>query len=431
MGCGVVLAENGVLRSEATVFVDQLSEGNYGMVFARFDEAMGRALPKETLRMTWEALERQVGVYERQTGVRSERAGKYEAVFVTCRFERMTLDVKVVFDPEGRVAGLFFLPAGMSTPSRSAPYVVSDAFKEREVKIGKAPWVLPGTLSVPEGSGPFPAVVLVHGTGPSDRDATVGACTPFRDLAQGLASRGIMVLRYEKRTRHYAKQMESLSDRLTTEEETVADALAAVAFVKTVPNVDARAVYVAGHSFGGTLAPEIGRQDPEIAGLIVLAGITRRLEDVIVEQYAYIFGLDGEVSDAERAYLAELEAQRTRVRGEELTKSPPSSELPLGLPAAYWLHLRGYRPELTAARLNMPMLILQGGRDYQATRQDFEGWREALGRLERVRFKWFPELNHLFVAGEGESGPADYLTSGHVSLRVIEEIRGWIAGRSP
>src|SRR5437868_1155092 len=74
-----------------------------------------------------------------------------------------------------------------------------DTFDEREVTVGKGEWELPGTLGLPKGSGPFPAVVLVQGSGPQDRDETMGVNKPFQDIAWGLASNGIAVLRYDKR----------------------------------------------------------------------------------------------------------------------------------------------------------------------------------------------------------------------------------------
>jgi hypothetical protein len=120
-------------------------------------------------------------------------------VYVTCEFQRGKLDTKVVFDGN-KITGLFFVLSGTYKPP---PYADSSKFEEREISIGKGIWSLPGTLSLPKGVGFFPAVVLVHGSGPHDRDETIGPNKPFRDLANGLASRGIAVLRYEKRTKQY------------------------------------------------------------------------------------------------------------------------------------------------------------------------------------------------------------------------------------
>jgi len=122
--------------------------------------------------------------------------------------QNASLSLSLSFDSAGRIAGMYFKPSTEPTPSAGAyqppPYVDLTAFTERGVTVGSGQWALPGTLSVPNSRGPFPAVVLVPGSGPNDRDETLGANKPFRDLAWGLASRGIVVLRYEKRTREHA-----------------------------------------------------------------------------------------------------------------------------------------------------------------------------------------------------------------------------------
>jgi len=115
-----------------------------------------------------------------------------------------------------------------------------------------------------------------------------------------------------------------------------------------------------------------------------------------------------------------------------LSSATPAESLPLGLPAAYWIDLRGYEPAEAAKALKQPMLVLQGGRDYQVTSTDFEGWRAALGSRPDVVLKLYPNLNHLFAEGDGMGTPAEYGREGHVAEPVITDIAGWIvkpAGR--
>src|SRR5207247_5389612 len=163
-------------------------------------------------------------------------------------------------------------------------YAQFDRFHEHEVQIGHGTWVLPGTVSLPQGDGPFAAVLLVHGSGPQDRDETLPPNKPFRDLAWGLASQGIAVLRYEKRTKVYAASMRSEIDTLIVKEEVLDDALEAVALLRARPEIDAQPIFVLGHSLGGYLAPAIASADPQIRGLIILAGLERPFEDVILDQ---------------------------------------------------------------------------------------------------------------------------------------------------
>ncbi len=154
-------------------------------------------------------------------------------------------------------------------------------------------------MTKPAGVGPFPAVVLVHGSGPNDRDETFGPNKTFKDLALGLGSRGVAVLRYDKRTKVYGAKVSKLNP-FTLKAETIDDALEAVALLRKEPGIDATAIFVLGHSLGGTAAPRIGAADSGIAGLIMLAGAVRPLEQSIVDQMQYLADADGVISDAER-----------------------------------------------------------------------------------------------------------------------------------
>ena len=157
-----------------------------------------------------------------------------------------------------------------------------------------------------------------------------------------------------------------------------------------------------------------------------MAGTARPLEDVALEQFTYIFSLDGVIADAEKASLEKLKTQVARVKDPQLSSATPIAELPLGIPAAYWLDLRGYQPAEITKELSKPILILQGGRDYQVTDADFQIWKKTLSSQTNVEFKFYEKLNHLFTEGQGKSTPAEYLTAGHVAETVIEDIANWI-----
>jgi fermentation-respiration switch protein FrsA (DUF1100 family) len=103
-----------------------------------------------------------------------------------------------------------------------------------------------------------------------------------------------------------------------------------------------------------------------------------------------------------------------------------SATLLLQAPPGYWLDLREHDPVAAAKTLKQPLLILQGGRDYQVTEADFEGWKNRLGSRPTVTLKLYPNLNHLFIAGEGKSTPAEYERPGHVAETVVSDIAEWI-----
>jgi uncharacterized protein len=417
------------LISAAQDFIAELQQGDYEAGFARFDDTMKAALPEDKLAELWGQLLDQVGEYQEQVGVRSESQEGYQIIILTTRFAKALLDVRVVFDSQGRIAGLFFAPAqqGEAQPYTPPDYVDEEAFTEVEVEIGSGEWALPGTLTLPKGDGPFPAMVLVHGSGPNDRDETIGPNKPFRDLAWGLAMRGIAVLRYDKRTlTHAARYNGETLANLTLQGETIDDALLAAQFLHETEKIDPERIYILGHSLGALAAPRIGEQDPDLAGLVLLAGPSRPLEDVVLDQYNYLYEIQGFPAGGKEEVDA-LATRVARVKDADLSETTSPEDLPLGLTPAYWLYLRGYDPIATAQALAMPMLILQGERDYQVlAEKDFAGWQEALQGRSGVTFKLYPDLNHLFMTGEGKSTPDEYNQLGHVSQEVIEDIARWV-----
>ncbi len=415
------------LIQDAQKFVHQLVEGDFYGASRRFDQDLLQALPEAKVKETWQQVISQVGTFQVIPNIQAVESQDYVVVTATCQFEKMALDMRLTYNQGGQIAGLNFQPA--VTPYYPPAYVNPAAFHEVEVTVGSGEWVLPGTLSLPNSSDrKVPGVVLVHGSGPQDRDETIGPNRPFRDLAWGLASQGIAVLRYEKRTKiHSSKYTPELIARITSKEEVIDDALSAVQLLRQRAEIDPGQVYLLGHSLGATLAPRIGQQDPKLAGLIIMAAIARPLEDVILDQYTHIYNLSGSLSDSQKAELEQLKLKVARAKDPNLSDHVPATDLPLGIYPAYWLDLRGYRPPEVAKTLPMRIFVLQGGRDYQTSAaEDFPFWQDALAGKGSATLKLYPKLYHLFIAGEGPSTPQEYFVEGHVSEEVIQDVARWI-----
>jgi dienelactone hydrolase len=416
-------AEPAEIEAKARALLDALAKKDFDASTKDFDDTMKNVSPADKMEALWKDLERKLGNFKKQGPPRREKKGKYDIVVIPVEFARFTLDARVTFTVGGQVTGFFLRPAEAAVEYQPPAYVNREAFRETEVKVGSGAWELPGTLSLPVGAGPFPAVVLVHGSGPNDRDETVLGAKPFRDLAGGLASRGIAVLRYDKRTRVHGEKIKD--DRtFTVKEEVVDDALEAVKLLRRQPAVDGKRVFVLGHSLGAMLAPRIGAADPELAGLLILAGATLPLEDKILAQTRYLASVEGPLSDQDRADLRQLEEQVAKVK--DLKPGADTGEKVLGAFPAYWLVLRDCKPHEEAARLKLPQLVLQGERDYQVTMDDFALWQKALAGHPNVTLKTYPKLNHLFIAGEGKSKPEEYNKAGHVAPEVIGDIADWV-----
>jgi hypothetical protein len=410
--------------AHAQTVLSALGAREFAKVESQFTDRMKAALPAG-LEPGWTQVTRQAGAFKSCGVTRVQSMANLQVTVTPCEFERAKIDAQVVFDRDGKIAGLLFRPpAPAAAPYSPPPYATAASYTETDVTVGSGDWTLPGTLAMPAGDGPFPALVLVHGSGPNDRDETILGNKPFKDLALGLASRGIAVLRYDKRTKVYPARLGGVAN-FTVTQEVLEDALAAVKTLRAQPRIDAARVFVLGHSLGGMLIPRIAAGDPSLAGLIVMAGAARPLEQAILEQTQYIATADGRITPEEQTQIDDAKKLVETVHA--LTpEDAKSSRLISGAPASYWLDLRGYDAPTAAKTVAQPMLVLQGERDYQVTMDEFARWKSALAGRSNVTFHSYPALNHLFIGGTGKSLPAEYETPGHVDEAVLRDIVDWI-----
>lgn len=405
-------------RDIAIEIVTLLMNENYTGVYSYFNTSVTTKVTVEQFELLWE---KQViassGNLTRIVRERSTNESGNHVEYVTVNFSKsVELDIKIVFDKQDKVIGLTVVPTPVVY--RPPSYVNPSVFTEENVTVGTGEWMLPGNLTIPKGSGPFPAVVLVQGSGPNDQDETIGPNKPFKDIAWGLASQGIVVLRYVKRTKQYPQQSIAIQN-FTVEDEVINDVIAAINLLNASPFVNHSRIFVLGHSLGGYLAPRIAAQDHRIAGLIILAGPTRPIEDLILEQTQYLAKLSGTNQSAAIA-IAENGVKKIK------TLNFTGNESVFGARKPYWQDLATYDPVATAQTLHIPMFILQGLRDYQVTLEDFTRWNQTFSGNSMVTLKTYPSLNHLFISGTGIPSNLEYQTLGHVAEQVISDIAIWI-----
>jgi len=413
--------------------VNDLAARRFSKVESRFDDRMQSAMPQEKLSAVWDSVLDKTGAFQHIVGSHVVEQQGYQVVFVTCEFKFASLDIRMAVNSRGQIAGLYFVPAGSAPAAQSwsAPdYAKPNSFHELDVTVDSGAWKLPGTLTLPNGKGSFPALVLVHGSGPEDQDESIGPNKPFKDLAWGLASQGFAVLRYVKRTKQYGAQSVKPGAAFTVNDETVDDARAAVALLAARADIDHNQIYVLGHSEGGTLAPRIASGDKQVAGIIIAAGAVRPLQDLVLAQLKYIASLPGADKEQLKKQIDEAEQAKREIEDPGLKPDSTVNLLGSHIPGSYFLDLRNYHPAETAAQLGIPILVLQGGRDYQVTSQDYDLWKAALAKDPRATLKFYPDLTHLFMKtkSSGPASPADYSIAGHVSETVVEEIAQWIKG---
>ncbi|MBP2704272.1 alpha/beta hydrolase [Microbispora sp. RL4-1S] len=411
----------------AVAVVELTRHGRFAEVEERFAAPLRAVVSAQTLRVDWESLIARAGAVSALGAPVSEpvRAGLVRvSVPVTC--ERGGVTVVMSVDDAGLLQGLRLAPA-LTARWTPPPYVRRRRFDECEVTVGSGSLAVPGTLSVPRGRGPWPGVVLLGGGGPFDRDGTSGPNKPLKDLAWGLAGRGVAVLRFDKVTCAHAGQAAARPD-FTMRDEYVPHAVAAVHLLRNHPAIDGSRVHIAGHSMGGKVAPRVAAAEPSVAGLVLLAADTEPMHRAAVRVVRHLATVDP--GPAAQAAVETITRQAARVDSPHLSAATPAAELPFGYSGAYWLDLRDYDPVATAATLDKPMLILQGGRDYQVTvADDLAGWQAGLAHRPDVTIRVYEADDHLFFPGSGPSTPADYEVPGHVDAAVVADIADWLAPR--
>jgi dienelactone hydrolase len=413
------------LEQTAIDWVNLLVTGKFDQAVEQFDNTMSAQITAGKLKEIWNSLVSQIGAFRDIKHLETSMAGGYTLIVATCYFSTLPFNIQLAFNANREIAGLYFRPATEEVSYSPPDYVDTNSFIEAEVTIGTGQWQLPGTLTMPKGDGPFPAAILVHGSGPNDRDETVGGTKPFKDLAWGLASPSVAVLRYEKRTKQYPQEMATIMTAFTVQDEVIDDTLAAVTLLSAANGIDSRRIFVLGHSLGGMFAPRIASQDSRIAGIIILAGLTRKLEDALLDQVNYLALLDGTIDEKDAEQIKATEQLAKKVKDLNFKEG----EVIIGAGKAYWQDLAQYDDVTTAQSLTIPIIILQGERDYQVTMEDFNRWEKGLKGKNNVIFKSYPGLNHLFIFGTNKSTPDEYMQPGHVAKTVIEDIAAWITSQ--
>lgn len=418
--------------ARAQGILNQLVARHFDEVSSQFDAAMAAAVPTGKLAQGWDQLLAQAGPFQKVTSSQMSEVSGSHVVTLTCAFQKASLNMIVAFSAEGRIGGLRFAPAeNSSAPTASSwsapPYADQTKFHEEPLTVSDGQWQLPGTLTLPNGKGPFTAVVLISGSGPNDADETIGPNKVFKDIAWGLATQGFAVLRYPKRTHVYGAKSAADPLSLTVKDEYLDDVHAAISLLASRPEINPKRIFLAGHSEGGYLAPRIAEANHELAGIMILEGCVRPIEQLALEQLQYQAGLGGPNAAQIEQMIPEMQKQVQAIEDPNLKPGTMLGFLTAQIPSSYFLDLRGYDPASLAATLKIPIYITQGGRDYQVTTTEFALWQKALAGHSNATLKLYPSLNHLLISGNGPSKPDEYFVEGqHVSPEIITDLAAWI-----
>ncbi len=298
-------------------------------------------------------------------------------------------------------------------------------YTRKDVLLEPNPFIkLPGYLYLPiTNVKKQAAIVLVHGSGPSDRHESIGPNKVFMDIAMGLVEKGFAVLCYDKRTYVYTANNPFPLDSMDYYQETIEDAVAAINYLKKQPELDSTKINLAGHSLGALCSSTIAKK-VRVNKVVMLAAPARRLVELLPEQISYIAKIDGKVSEAEQTQITQLNWFKDKVMNDKY--SLKSKEVLPGTKPKYWLTDKNFKAIETAKSLATPMLLLQGSRDYNVTLTDYNLWLEGMKDKSNFKGKLFDGLDHFYFMGNGLATPDAATRPNHVSANVIAEMASFL-----
>jgi len=388
-------------EGRARDLIAALAVGSADLAETNFNQRMRSALPPQLLLAQWQGLQTRHGAFASWRIVnRDHPVGRNRFTFELVFSQRVIYCMVVVEPSTHEVIGLFFAKTQHEANPGNEP---DPAVHEETLSVG--PLALPASWALPVAARPpLPAVLLVSGSGANDRDESIAVAKPFRDLAYGLAKRGIATLRYDNRSFAHP-ELSPDPGRATVEDEVLTDAVAALQLLRKRPEVDPERVFVVGHSLGALLTPEIAQRGGGVAGLVLLAAPGRPLEQIVLEQLkAMQPGAD--FSGLERQVQA-------------LPNLPAATPL-LGMSAGYWRDLDRRDEMAIAVALGRPVLLLRGSVDRNVAAVDHERWLSALSGRVSVKSDTLPGLNHFLLSATETAGQR------HVAPEAIAAIAGFI-----
>lgn len=392
----------------------EFQNGHSDLFYKHASTELKKSLSREQLNSVFSSFEAQCGSYLKSENWFVASFNNQWLITSCLVFQNIEIKLEMTIGKDSIIYGLYFKPL-----AKKKNKLISDDVSYREekaiIKTGK--FSMDALMCYPSHRELFPCVILIPGSGPADMNETIYSNTPFLDIAHFLAKQGIASLRFNKRTFQCGSEMDP--NKITLNEEYVEDVLSAIELLKKNSNIDGKRIYLVGHSLGGMILPRILSKTSDVKGAVFMAANSSRLEDIILKQ---VLCLNSFPNDK----VVELRSQVENVKKIIDGDFDPKVGTPLNLPFSYWKDLGLYKPIKMLNKVSIPMLFVNGGRDYQVPVEELLEWKRNLKNKENVSFKIYPTLSHIFMEGSEKPGPNDYIKKSVVSKDFLNDLSDWI-----
>lgn len=337
--------------------------------------------------------------------------------------------------------------APAAAPVMSRPQIPHLPFPYRSEEVAfdnpAGPAHLTGTLTLPAGKGPFPAVLLITGSGLQDRDETIFGHKPFLVWADTLTRRGIAVLRVDDRQKGGSTGPVSTA----TTQDFAHDTEAGLSYLRHRKDIDPNRIGLMGHSEGGIIAPMIAAQDRKVAFIVLLAGPATKGRQIILAQRDHAARQQGN-SDAataasDAAYnglMDTLSPDQSQAEADKAVKAfwagqhPDSPALPpqLKVLTSPWMRFYDrYDPAPALTRTTCPVLAVIGAKDRQVPPdQTLPALKAALARNSHATIRELPGLNHLFQRADTGDVPEYVRIEEDIDPQALAVVSDWIVAQA-
>ncbi|MFI3257089.1 MAG: alpha/beta fold hydrolase [Spirochaetales bacterium] len=392
---------------------------------ACFTSELASQLDETILKNGWDVTVKDLGRHIAHHSVQGVVDGEYIIVTVLEEYENSGLKITFAYNEQNEIAGI-----NLNYAVIEKPLVSNDVYEEVAMTLGTS-LLLDAVLTLPKGEKNPPVVLLVHGSGSTDKNESIFANKPFEDIAVGLAKRGIATFRYDKRYYTYPQEAEKLAENITVQDEVLYDVTAGIDLLSKLDKINTDKIYVLGHSLGGSLTSAIAYENTAVRGIISVAGTLRPLYEIsydqnkAIEEHINNGDFDAEITESVTSQMIQVEKDIKTLRGD--LENISNEEILLGLPAGYQKSLKKYAGENFIDKIDIPVLILQGTADFQVyADKDFILWENALHGRDNAVLKLYEGLNHLMMPTNGKQDISEYQIKGTVSAQVLDDIANFI-----
>lgn len=421
ISCQLYAQEASIPVLQARRFLHLMNTGKFDSAYAMQSTDLKRQIDAQQLEVTWYNF---IEAYDSLTQVEETTVTSKDSLIITetiIRFVKKGFKYRLTLNKQGQVDGLFF--QNLTLPYSPPAYVNTLAFYEVKLPVPNPHIQAEGILSLPKERKRPPLIIILGGSGPTDKDGSVGPNKMYKDIAWALAARGFAVYRFDKRT----VNPENRKVKLETMHDEYADDLKhIIKYFKKNQRVNPKRIFVMGHSQGGMMLPYFAKSCKGIYGFIGLAAPFHTIADLLPAQLEYLQQFHADDSIAINQ-IAQLRQKAIYQQQHLYHKNINHDSLFPGLSIQFMQHMDMNKPaHLLSYLQHKPLLLLQGARDYQVPVQELEAWQTALRKTSPVHTHVFEKLNHQFMEGQGKPGPAEYNIPANVPEYVIDELVKWL-----